>query len=125
MDLIEVLGFLFMLSTMELGRVGTTLRAIYYSLTGWTGLFDRESRRDAEGDVGRSPRLRTNLAAQGMTNGSSDQRDTYGLESLLAFLSAVLSDSAGHYSNIFAARAARIDRNRYEGARPGIHHTRN
>lgn len=50
MDLIEVFGFLFMLSTMELGRVSFFLSFIpnQPSLDNVSGLLYRKSRRDAE-----------------------------------------------------------------------------
>ena len=44
MDLIEVLGFLFMLSTMELGRVRVSLLNLNDVLCMFAGLFDGESR---------------------------------------------------------------------------------
>ena len=66
MDLIEVLGFLFMLSTMVLGRVRycqtfSSVFAVFHGVL--AGLFDRKSRRYAKGDARRFERLRPHLAA--------------------------------------------------------------
>ena len=41
MDLVEVLGFLFMLSTMELGRVILVLESVY-SANLYLGIFNRK-----------------------------------------------------------------------------------
>jgi hypothetical protein len=66
MDLVEVLSFLFMLSTMELGRVrpAALLRLGEVDLVLLLGILDGEPKRYSTGNVGGLARLWPYLAAQ-------------------------------------------------------------
>jgi hypothetical protein len=67
MDLVEVLSFLFMLSTMELGRVSCLfnfLPVAHHDLFG-QGILDRKPIGNTESNARRPKRLRVDLANEG------------------------------------------------------------
>ena len=68
MDLVEVLSFLFMLSTMELGRVSSVIFSMFH-VCNWmillAGILDGEPISNTKGDAGRSKRLWADLAEKG------------------------------------------------------------
>ena len=70
MDLVEILSFLFMLSTMELGRVWSDLlgcSSVRSHRQQSAGVLRGASEHDSDGNARRFTRLRHNLAAKGMS----------------------------------------------------------
>ena len=75
MDLVEVLSFLFMLSTMELGRVRIwdfLFRDFRIDRRLSLGIFDRELKRHATSDARGLARLRPHLATQSIAPAALD-----------------------------------------------------
>jgi hypothetical protein len=64
MDLVEVLGFLFMISTMELGRVRHTSRNVARIISK-AGIHDGASESNTAGSPGGYERLWSSLATKG------------------------------------------------------------